>query len=256
MLLPFTKHIFKTDAPWIVLINGLFTDQKSWDFACQSLKEFNILTYDGKGQGSGPILSSTYELDDQVADLLNIINENKLDNFSIIGLSNGGRVALKFASLYPHLIDNLVVCDSYGELEPLIKLKLESWLKAHNKGGNELRFDISTPWVWGETFLSEKPELVEYYRNKSLEAIDSNITGLLKGALSGSVDLSKIEAKTLFVVGKEDLLTPPESHRKLSKSVANSRMKVVPGGHASILENPESIKEVILPFLLESHELD
>jgi 3-oxoadipate enol-lactonase len=255
MILPFTKHIESENAPWLILINGLFTDQKSWTKALDDLSGFNILTYDGRGQGEGPLLEKAYELNQQVSDLYNIISETKLTKVNLLGLSNGGRVALKFSSLHAKFVDKLVVCDSYGNLDPLIKIKLESWQKAHRKGGNELRFDVSIPWVWGESFLSRSPELVEYYREKSLKALDGNIEGLLKGALTGTVDLSKIKANTLFVVGEEDLLTPPSSHHRLAKQVENSRVEVVPGGHASIIENPESIKKVILPFLLESHEL-
>lgn len=249
MTLPFMKYIQNSKAPWVILINGLFTDQNSWDFTLKDLSKFNVLTYDGRGQGKGPLLEKTYELDDQVADLLELIKEHKIKRLSLIGLSNGGRVALKFASIYPDLVESLVVCDSYGDLEPLIKMKLESWLKAHEKGGNELRFDVSIPWVWGASFLKKKPELIEFYRQRSMTAKDSNIRGLLKGALSGSVDLSRIKAKTLFVVGEEDLLTPPQSHKELCKKVDNSKVEVVPGGHASIIENPENIKNIIIPFL-------
>jgi 3-oxoadipate enol-lactonase len=255
MTLPFTKHISNSDAPWIVLINGLFTDQSSWDVALGELTGFNVLTYDGRGQGRGPVLLETYRLIDQVADLEELLTENSISRFSLIGLSNGGRVAMKYASLRPEQVESLVVCDSYGDLEPLISLKLNSWLKAHECGGNALRFEVSIPWVWGQSFLKSSPELIGYYREKSLEATDSNIKGLINGALSGGVDLKKIKAKTLFIVGEEDLLTPPSTQVQLSKEVEGSILKIVPGGHASIIEYPKSIKEVILPFLMESYEL-
>ncbi len=255
MGLPYTRHIHHKDTPWLVLINGLFTDQSSWDMALDDLSDFNILTYDGRGQGIAPDIESSYDLDEQVDDLLKVLMINDISRVGIIGLSNGGRVAMKFASLYPKRCDTLVICDSYGDLEPLLKTKLESWLKAHQQGGSELRFDVALPWVWGETFLKKRPDLVDYYRKRSKDAVDSNVIGLIKGALSGGVDLSKILTKTLFLVGEEDLLTPPNSQVILAREVTGAKLKVIPGGHASIIENPQSIKKVIIPFLRESYEL-
>ncbi|MFT6603920.1 MAG: 3-oxoadipate enol-lactonase, partial [Bacteriovoracaceae bacterium] len=205
--------------------------------------------------GLAPDIDSPYDLDQQVLDLLELLKANDLPKVSLVGLSNGGRVALKFASLFPERCESIVSCDSYGNLNPLLKSKLESWLKAHRLGGSELRFDVALPWVWGESFLLKSPELVEHYRKRSKQALDSNIIGLIKGALSGSVELSKIYTRTLFLVGEEDLLTPPSLLQALSREVSGSRLKIIPGGHASIIENPESIKREILPFLKEAYEL-
>lgn len=255
MILPHTTYINDRNAPWIVLINGLFADQGSWEKTLKDLSQFNILTYDGRGQGKGPDLNNTYSLDKQVSDLYNLVESLGLKDLVLLGLSNGGRVALKFSEVHPRLVSSVIACDSYGSLNLSLKMKLSSWLEAHLEGGSTHRFNIAMPWVWGETFMEKNSDLIEVYREKSKAAIDSNIVGLLKGALEGEVDLRKITARTLFIVGDEDLLTPMSLQRKMAEQVKNSFLLEVRGGHASLIEHPENVKESILPFIKESYEL-
>lgn len=255
MILPNKTYIQNEDLPWVVLINGLFADLTSWNDSIELLNEYNVLTYNGRGQGEAPVLDHAYDLDEQVEDLYQLIQSKNLKKIALIGLSNGGRVALKFASQYPELVWALVPCDTYGNVSTLLKLKLESWLKAHHEGGATLRFDVATPWVWGESLIDKNPELVSHYRELSKKSNENNIINLIKGALTGEVNLKKIKAPTLLIVGDEDLLTPVTQHIKLKNEITNSVLSVVRGGHASLLENPNIITKDIIPFLRSQNEL-
>lgn len=255
MILPHKKHIRGEAYPWVILINGLFTDQEAWNKAITELDGFNVLTYDGRGQGNAPKLVETYELDQQVADLNELVDHLGIEQFALVGLSNGGRVALKYGSLYSEKLWSLVACDTYGSVTPLLKLKIDSWLKAHEIGGAGHRFDIATPWVWGEALIKSNPELLDFYRNKSLEADEENILSLIKGALSGGVEIGDISCPTLLLAGEEDVLTPIHEHKKIAKEIEGARFESVPGGHASLIEYPETIGNVVLPFLRSTHEL-
>lgn len=255
MILPHKTYINNTEFPWIVLINGLFSDLEAWNSAIEQLGEYNVLVYNGRGQGDGPTLQEPYTLDQQVSDLDNLLIYNKISNAALLGLSNGGRVALKFASLFPQKIWALVACDTYANITPMIKLKLESWLKAHEHGGALLRFDVATPWIWGEELVKSNPELVQFYRNKSEQADDGSVLNLIRGALHSCIDLTRIITPTLLIAGEEDLLTPVLHHKKLQKEINGATLKVVPGGHASLFEYPETISKAIVPFLRSQHEL-
>ncbi len=256
MGLPIRTYFLNENAPWLVMVNGLFTGKGSWNDCLAYIEGFNILTYDAKGQGEGPGLSQSYSLDEQVQDLKNLLDEHKLNEVSFFGLSNGGRVALKFSSLYPDRVKSVVACDTYADVTPILKLKLESWLKAHKTGGAKHRFDVAAPWVWGESVLNNNPDLIKKYRDLSEESVPKNITSLIEGALSGTVDLESINTPVCFVVGEEDLLTPINHHKKLKEKVKEAELFIIPGGHASVLEYPSSIKDSILPYLRRQHGLD
>lgn len=242
--------------PWLVFVNGLFASLLSWEESVAHFTEdFRVLRYDGRGQGESPRPMGDYSLGTLVEDLRELLEEIGVERCSFVGLSNGGRIALEFARLYPKRVHSIVAADTYEEPSTLLKLKLKSWLDANRIGGPAHRFEVATPWIWGESIVQNRPELLEFYRSRAgLEKIHV-IEGLIKGAMEDhKIDLSTIECPTLLCVGEEDLLTPPFKHQRMVKKLSKGNLQVIPGGHASLLEYPESLKTVVLSWLRERKE--
>jgi len=250
-------HIQKSkneSASWIVLVNGLFADLNSYDEVVKNFgDEFHILRYDCRGQGKSVKPAGVYTLTEHVIDLEILIYKLGISNFSILGLSNGGRIALEFARRNSEIVRGVIACDTYDKPSELLKLKLKSWLEAYDLGGATHRFDVATPWIWGESLLKNNPKLIEYYRNKASEVEDHAVKGLILGAMKSSISIEEIECPIFFIVGREDVLTPPFSHEdmlnKNTESSKRNKMRIVPGGHASILEYPQTIVKEIVPFV-------
>jgi 3-oxoadipate enol-lactonase len=227
----------------LVLINGLFATLDSYDEFCTYLtNDFNILRYDCRGQGKSEKPVDGYSLNDHVDDLKQVLEENNITSkIFIIGLSNGGRIALEYSLQNPQNINAIAACDTYAEVTPMIKLKLQSWLTAYEIGGATHRFDVATPWVWGESLVNSKPELIEYYR-EDCDAFPAHVVnGLINGAQDSNINLEMLKVPTLYLVGNEDLLTPKFLHQEmLEKSLKCSPLSElieIQGGHASILES-------------------
>ena len=238
--------------PTLVLVNGLFADLTSYDLSCVFLRDhFQILRYDCRGQGASPKPEGIYSLDDHVLDLKVLLEKLNLNNIILIGLSNGGRISMEFAIRFPDIVKGLVAMDTYDEPTPMMKAKLNSWLSAHEVGGALHRFDIATPWIWGEEVFNSKSELILAYREKAESLRPHVVKALIAGALDTKINVSKLSVKTLLVVGREDLLTPVFIHEKMLSKISNAQLAVVDGGHASVLERPNIMEKTILPWLLE-----
>ncbi|MCF8058558.1 MAG: alpha/beta hydrolase [Bacteriovoracaceae bacterium] len=250
------ENIEDKNKPWLIFINGLFAGLNSWDESVPYFTdEFRVLRYDGRGQGDSPRPVGAYQLKHLVEDLKNLVDSLNIDKASLVGLSNGGRIALEFANLYPRYVTNIVASDTYDEPSPLLQLKLKSWLDANRKGGPIHRFEVATPWIWGETIIQQRPELLDFYRERAgLEKVHV-IEGLIEGAIEDHrIDITNIHCPTLLIVGREDLLTPPFMHERMLKKLTQGALKIVPGGHASLLEYPLTLKNTVLPWLLECRQ--
>jgi 3-oxoadipate enol-lactonase len=231
-------------------VNGLFADLTSFDGASFYLKDqFEILRYDCRGQGKSPKPDIVYTLEDHVLDLQELLIKLDKKNIILIGLSNGGRIALEYASRLP--VHAVVACDTYDVISPLLKAKLGSWLRAHEESGPLHRFDIATPWIWGEETFANKSELILSYRDQAGLTLDHVVKNLILGALETEIDVSLIKCPVLLIAGNEDLLTPVFYHEKMFSKLKNGKIKVVQSGHASLIEKPMIMKEAILPWLLE-----
>ncbi len=253
--------------PLIVFINGLLADCSSYETQSFLAKEeFHVLTYNCKGQDLAEIKalsSEPYSILNHVEDLKVLIEDIQkekglLNNaLFLCGLSNGGRIALKFAELNPKKVQAICALDTYSELTPLLEQKLKSWLAATEIGGAVHRFDIATPWIWGETFFREKSDVILSFREKvelaDRKGISMNVRALVGGALlkdgNNKIDLLKIKTPVLLLCGEEDLLTIPSEHQKMSAQLKICEYEVlIKTGHASLLENPMLVKNKILPF--------
>ena len=213
------------------------------------LDGYRVLRYDGRGQGSSPSPDGVYDMDCLVSDLERVLEDTAFPAAHYVGISNGGCIALAFAARSPNRVLSLVASDCYDRVTPLLRLKIRSWLLAHETGGPLHRFDIASPWVWSETTLSQNPEALSFYRQKAAEHEDRAVRGLLLGALDHSIDLGPIACETLLLAGEEDLLTPPFAMRSMAGQIPGARFETVPGAHASLLEHPEIFADRILPFL-------
>ncbi len=239
--------------PWLVLVNGLFAPLESWGESVAMLtKSFRVLRYDGPGQGQGPKLEGVYSLDKLTNYLKDLLDSLEIEKCSFLGLSNGGRIALNFASLFPERVEAIVAADTYAHTSELLKRKLKSWLQANRIGGPTHRFDVATPWIWGESIVNERPELLDYYRERAGLADNEIVEGLILGAMEErSIDLSALQCPVLYIAGKEDVLTPPFMHREMASKTEGSQFIEVAGGHASLLEYPRTMEDIISPWLVE-----
>lgn len=215
------------------------------------LSNWRVLRYDGRGQGQSPKPPVDYRLDLLLDDLVRLLDQLDYPPTAVVGISNGGCVAMALAAMHPNRVHALVAADCYHRVTPLLHSKINSWLTAHEVGGATHRFDVATPWIWSERALSAASAKIESYRAKAAEHQDQAVHGLLRGALQHAVDLSDITCPTLLLAGEEDLLTPPFTMRAMAESLPRGRFQTVAGAHASLLEHPEHFAQVIVPFLTE-----
>jgi 3-oxoadipate enol-lactonase len=232
------------------MIHGLLADLTSYDGASFYLREkFQILRYDCIGHGKSPGASEIYHLADHVADLAQLIKINQLEKVILLGMSNGARIAMEYARLHPENVEALIACDTYDVPTPMVRAKLGSWIAATETGGMELRFDTTAPWIWGESAFNEKSEHILSYRNKPSAINEASAVFLIKGAMETTIDISEIACPILFLVGKEDLLTPPFLHEVMHAKALNSSLKIVEGGHACLIERPTIMDKLIIPWI-------
>jgi 3-oxoadipate enol-lactonase len=233
----------------MVLCNGLFAALESWDRAMPYLQSCRVMRYDARGQGQSHKPSGPYSLEQHVEDLHQLMDPFEPAYF--VGISNGGSVALAYAATYPEKVLGVVAADCHAATSSLLRLKLESWLKAHEIGGPTHRFDIAAPWIWSQSVLDRAPELISTYRERAAEQPDHAARALIEGAMQVQIPLERISAQVLLLTGEEDLLTPAWDMQHMQRRIRQATWEQVPGAHASLLEYPEIFGDSIVPKLKE-----
>lgn len=245
-------------APAIVFVNGLLTDTSSWMPIVSHFDRYHCLLYDCRGQGLSDKPDAPHTTAQHAGDLVALLNALQIEQAAIIGLSNGGAAALRVAAEQPERVAALVVSGAYAQVDGALRAKLTSWISAMDAGGSALRFDVATPWVWGETFLNHQYKRLLAFREKGAGLPTSHAHNLIQGALEYDVFnlLPRITAPTLVIVGEEDVLTPPKQARAFAAHIPNARVEVMPNaGHAAALEQPDNFATLARSWIDQSRPL-
>lgn len=168
----------------------------------------------------------------EYADSLNeVLKAEKIEKFSIISHSFGGRVAIYFASQQKDRIKKLVLVDSAG-----IKAK-----KGIKKRLRILFFKFCRRFKIKNNFKG----------SKDYQVLNSNMKKIFVKVINE--DLSAyckiIDAKTLIIFGKQDKDTPIYMAKRLHKLIKNSKLKIIDGGHFAYLENYPEFKAIVENFI-------
>lgn len=241
------------DAFPVVFVNGLLSDTTSWGFQVPAFAQhFRVLTYDCRGQGQSDKPLGPYSQALHAQDLLGLMDALDVCQAHIVGLSNGGTIAMQFALEHSERVARLVLVDTFGGVDALMAAKLKSWLLALDAGGPLLRFDVGTPWVWSQSFMQKHPEILALLRDKVIQANGTAVRALIMGTMEYDIRarLHGIRAPTLVLVGEEDLLTPPWYARELATRIPGAQLVIIPQtGHALTIENPTVFNALALAFL-------
>ena len=95
------------EGPALVLIHAGFLDSRMWDSQISLFsKSHKVIRYDVRGFGKSDLARTTFS---DYKDLHGILDHLGVKSVSIVGVSNGGRIASDFAVEYPSMVDHLVL---------------------------------------------------------------------------------------------------------------------------------------------------
>jgi len=177
-----------------------------------------IISIRGRGKSSCP--AEGYSKEDQISDIEAVVNEERINNFYILGHSVGAGLASYYSVKYPEKIKGLIIAD-YLPRYPQFNTKWSERIRSH----------------YNEDEVSE-----------------NFLNGIVRDAVKEDYTdaLAKCSFKTLLLkAGKEDSLLPLETANKILENLTNASLKVIDdSGHEMFWEKPEEVLRVIAEFIL------
>lgn len=112
----------------LVLIHGLGANLAFWfpGIASMLSQHYRVILYDLRGHGKSAMPDSGYTLAHMTHDLHTLLEHLGVERLHVVGHSFGARVALYYATLYPHQVVTLTLADTqFMCLQP--KMRLREW---------------------------------------------------------------------------------------------------------------------------------
>lgn len=113
-------------APPLLLVHGGRDHCRNWDWVAAALRDrYHIVAPDLRGHGDSQwMVGGTYEFNDYVYDIAQLIHQKKLAPLTIVSHSMGGAISLRYAGLYPETVKKLVVIEGLGPSPKMIAERL------------------------------------------------------------------------------------------------------------------------------------
>ncbi len=242
----------------IVLIHAGFVDSRMWDEQFKLYaNQFKVVRYDVRGFGKSDQPQDTFTNSN---DLHMLLQHLKIPKASLIGVSNGGAIALDFAVEYPESIMKLILVGTgvrgyentpeeekiWDEFDEMMKPQ-EAAVK-ENRLGDAVKMDVDT-WAAAQNPANRKRILKIATDNAHTQAEPPG-KWQVKQEQTTFKRLSEIKAPTLLIVGDRDVKGMQLLSQRLHKLIADSRIEMIEGAdHLVNLSKPEEFNRLVLEFL-------
>lgn len=266
----------------LVLIHGNMTSSKHWDIVIEKLQDkAHVYAVDLRGFGRSSYQQKINSLRDFSEDIKLFVEQLGLNNFSLIGWSTGGGVAMQLAADYPALVEKLILVESVGiKGFPILRKDeqgqpiVDDFLKTQE----EIAQDISVAPVlaalqnrdkafyrnlWNQGIYTKhqpSPEKYEEYLEDMLTQrnlvevmyalVHFNISKEFNGVEKGSGDVERIKAPTLVFQGDRDLVIPKRVGEEIAQNLERSELVILEDcGHSPMIDSLEVFVGKILEFI-------
>jgi 3-oxoadipate enol-lactonase len=237
----------------VVFIHGFGLDSGMWDPQWQPFAtRHRVIRYDMRGYGRSSLPEGPYS---HVDDLLALIDSLDAGPVHLVGLSLGGRVALRVAATHREAVRSLTLADPALDGHVWTADWLQRW-RAMTEAAK--RGDLSAAKaLWREHILFAQANAQPHVADALCVMIDRYSGWHLRHPDPGTAPqvptahmLADISIPTLVMIGELDLPDFQAIARRLSRKLPRVELQTIAGsGHMSNMEAPQAFNEFVLEHL-------
>ena len=212
-----------------------------------------VITFDKRGTGlSDPVpVSELPTLETRMDDLRAVMDAAGCERAMIVGVSEGGPMAVLFAATYPERISDLVLIASSARFR---RADDAPWGWSDERVAAMLH-DTETTWGTGRTIGILAPTAVadplfdagRFERSAASPGATKAIVGMAADTDARAV-LSSISARTLVVHRTDDRVIAVEAGRDLAARIPGARLVELPGADHAFFSDPDPVLDQIEEF--------
>lgn len=244
----------------LLLISGLNSDNASWAGVCGKLaKYFRVIMFDNRGSGRSDVPRKKYSVREMAADTIGLLDHLQIKKCHIIGHSMGGYIAQELAIHYPERVGKLLLEATAPVSSARNNLLFNDFLKRFEKDrDHQALMRLWACWLFSPKTFERKNYIATFIKKSSAYPYFQSAQGF-KGqieavtAFNASAAIKKIKAKTLVMIGNDDILVRPEESMRLVRGIKGSVfVSIKDTGHCAHVENPDIFISKVRQFLKAS----
>jgi pimeloyl-ACP methyl ester carboxylesterase len=248
-----------TDAgtgPAVLLLHGYPFDRSMWNGQIEILAHhgFRAIAPDLPGLGETKSSTEITTMEEIARCACALLDELKIDDAVVCGLSMGGYVAFEFAHLFPGRVRALVLAGTRAPADnEQEKAGREQQVVTMLRAGMTPISVATLPKLLAPRTLADKPNVVKRVREMITQSDPKGAAAAQRGMAARrdySGELAEISVPTLIIVGREDPIRPVTDAEFMYRGIRNSRLEIIEeAAHMTNMEQAEVFNDALLTVL-------
>lgn len=179
-----------------------------------------VLLFDKRNTGLSDRTPGPPTMEERMDDIRAVMDDARIERAALVGISEGGPLAVLFAATYPERVEALALLSTYARLTPPDDLeeRLETLEQVWGSGLGLQFFDPSAGLEWAARFerSSATPRIAVEILRLNLE-------------IDVTAALSAVSAPTLVIHRRDDPIVPLSAGEELAAGIPGARLVVHEG---------------------------
>lgn len=216
-------------------------------------QRFTVIRYDARGNGLSDRNPTDYSLDAMVADLEAVVDAARLPRFALLGMSQGGALAVEYAYRHPERVSDLILLGAYGrgvqmrDSGPAAREEMELERQMLRVGWG--RADPIYRRVFTSLFIPGASEAqmrsFDDLQRLSMTPEAALASSMARAVVDVSASASAVTSRTLVLHADGDRVVPFEEGRRLAGLIPDARLVCLHGDNHILLEEEPAWGEFV-----------
>jgi pimeloyl-ACP methyl ester carboxylesterase len=243
------------DGAPVVLVHGMGLNRFMWDEQAPPLAaQFRVMRYDLLGHGESDVRPGRYAMADFIDQLARLLDSLDIERCALVGFSLGGLIVQAFTLAHAHRVAGLAVLNAGHDRSAEERTGMLARLEIARNAGFGATVEMALERWFTAGFSARRPDVIEKVRRwlqaNNREAYAKIYRILAYGDQPLAHAIAAIQCPALVLACAEDPGNSPAMARRAAQRIPNARLAIVPGlKHMGLMEAPNAINEILLPFL-------
>ncbi|MEH6763546.1 MAG: alpha/beta hydrolase [Aequorivita antarctica] len=232
------------NGPSLVLLHGFLESSTMWNSLIPQFSKNNtIVTIDFPGHGKSGVISEIHSME-LMAEVVNeLLQHLQISSATFIGHSMGGYVALAYAEMFSEKVEKLILLNSTPIVDSEERKENRNRALKVIDQNPQAYISMAIGNLFAETsrkkFAAEIEMLKKEVYSFPVEGIKAAIKGM-RDRKDRTEILKDFNKGKYMILAEEDPILPISDAKQLAEQCGVS-VKIIGGGHMSVIENWDSV---------------
>lgn len=232
----------------IVLLHGFLESSTIWERLVGKLRNtYSVVLIDLPGHGRSDVLGEIHSMELMAEVVHEILQQLNFSRATFLGHSMGGYVALAYLELFPSEIDTLILLNSTSAADSEErKSNRERALELIPKNF-KMFVSMAISNLFAENSKKAYSKEIKAMQNEAMKFPIEGITATIRGMKERkdrTAVLTNFKGSKYIISAKEDPIIAVSEINDLAIAT-NSTLKIIDGGHISLIENYPEIENIM-----------